>query len=113
MNWFEKIWNNANFHIFGAMAAGAASIAFPQFAVPLQVVAGTLGTAAAALPGGSVISGTPPGPVPVATPVTPAPVVVLPAAAAGGSYHAVDYANLAAALLAQFAPKPVEAGSRG
>lgn len=101
MNWFQNIWNNANFHIFGAMLAGAASIAFPEFAVPLQVVAGTLGTAAAALPGGSVIA------TPAAAPaVAPAPVINIPAPVAGGSYHAVDYANLAAAVLAQLAPKP-------
>lgn len=108
MNWFQNIWNNANFHIFGAMAAGAASIAFPQFAIPLQVVAGTLGTAAAALPGGSVIGA---GPTPIAIPVAPAPVITLPPAVAGGAYHAVDYANLAAALLAQFAPKTEPARS--
>lgn len=100
MNWFQKLWSNPNFHLIGAIASGAASVAFPQYAPALQVVAGTLGAVGVALPeqaGQAVIQ-----------PV-PAPVVALPPSAAGGSYHAVDYANLAAALLAQLA-KPEQPG---
>lgn len=101
MNWFQRLLNNPNAHIIGAIATGAASIAFPAYAGALQIVSGVLGSAAVALPD------VPKAP---AAPVTPiaAPPVVLPAAAGGGAYHAVDYANLAAALLAEFA-KPAPA----
>lgn len=98
MNWFQKLWSNPNFHLVGAILSGAASVAFPAYAPALQVVAGTLGAVGVALPeqpGQAVIPSAPAAPV--------APVVALPPAAAGGSYHAVDYANLAAALVAQFA----------
>ena len=107
MNWFQRLLNNPNVHIIGAMAAGAASVALPTYAPALQVLAGALGTAGVALPE------QPKPPEPIAT---PAPVVALPAAAAGGSYHAVDYAALAAALVQQAvvqqfaATKPGRAG---
>ena len=101
MNWFQKFWGNPNVHILGAMAAGAASVAFPAYAAPLQIVSGVLGSAAVLTPeapGQAVLPDKPAAP--------PAPVITLPPAASGGSYHAVDYANLAAAILAQFAQKP-------
>lgn len=100
MNWFAKLLNNPNTHIIGALASGAASVAFPAYAGALQVAAAAFAAPALALPGGAI--GTP---TPIATP----PVIALPPAAAGGFYHAVDYANLAAALLAQFA-KPEQPG---
>src|SRR5258706_6381378 len=84
MNWFQKLWNNPNVHILGAIATGAASVAFPAYAPTLQVVAGTLAAAGWALPeqpGQAMLPGS-------------APVVTLPPAVAGGSYHAVDYAAL-------------------
>jgi hypothetical protein len=92
MNWFQRLLNNPNAHILGAMAAGAASVALPAYAPALQVVAGVLGTAGVALPEAP------------AAPVAPAaPPVALPPAVGGGAYHPVDYANLAAALLAEMA----------
>lgn len=107
MNWFQKLWSNPNFHLIGAIASGAASVAFPAYAPALQVVAGTLGAVGVALPeqAGQAV-------LPPAAPVAPpAPVVALPPAVGGGAYHAVDYANLAAALLAQFAAPPAPARS--
>lgn len=88
MNWFQRLINNPNAHIIGAMAAGAASIALPAYAPALQAVAGALGVAGVALP----------------EQPKPVPVVDLPPAIAGGSYHAIDYAALAAALFQQFTP---------
>lgn len=96
MNWFQKFFSNPNVHAISSGLATAASMAFPQYAAPLQVVAGTLAITAAAIPENPVV---------VPTPV--APVLTLPTAAGGGSYHAVDYAALGAALLAQLAnPQP-------
>lgn len=120
MNWFQKLLNNPNVHLLGSLITGGLSIAFPAFAVPLQIVAGTLVGTGALLPGNGALSGT----TPIATPVvvTPAPPIVtttpqgttvnIPAASAGGSYHAIDYATLAANLLAQLAPKPVDGAGR-
>lgn len=108
MNWFQKLWTNPNVHILFALASGAASIAFPVYAGALQIVAGAFGTAGVLLPeqpGHVVLPAVAPPDVVAVTPT--ATVVTLPTAAAGGSYHAVDYANLAAALLHQFAqPTP-------
>lgn len=95
MTWFQKFFSNPNVHALASAATGAAAIMFPQYQLPLTVVASTLATTAAAIPENPV-----PVPVPMVAPIT------LPPAAAGGSYHAVDYANLAAALLAQFASTP-------
>lgn len=115
MNWFQKLINNPNVHALGALVTGGLSIAFPQFAVPLQIVAGTLVGSTALLPGGAAMAG----PTPIATPVVP-PVITttaqgttvnIPAPAAGGSYHAIDYANLAAALVSQLA-KPADPAGR-
>lgn len=92
MNWFSRLWNNGNFHAVVATLAGAASVVFPSQSQTLQVIAGAFAAPALALPGGSIIP-------------SAAPVVNLPPAVGGGSYHAVDYENLAAALLQQFAPK--------
>lgn len=108
MSWFQKLLNNPNVHLLGSLITGGLSIAFPQFAVPLQIVAGSLVGTAALLPGGAAMSGSP-----IATPVVVTPPIVtttpqgttvnIPAAAAGGSYHAIDYATLAANILTQFA----------
>lgn len=98
MNWFTKLWNNPNIHIVLGTAAGIAATIFPAYSTALMATSAVLGTAAVALPDQK----------PVAPVVPPAPVVALPAAAAGGSYHAVDYAQLGAALLAQFATKPAD-----
>jgi hypothetical protein len=100
MNWFQRLWSNPNVHILGALASGAASVAFPAYAGALQVAAGILGGAGVLLPEqpGHVV-------LPGAVAAAP-PVIALPPAAGGGAYHAVDYANLAAALLAQFVQPP-------
>lgn len=89
MNWFQRLINNPNAHIIGAIASGAASVAFPAYAPALQAVAGALGVAGVALP----------------EQPAPVPIVNLPPAVAGGSLHAVDYAALAASLIEQFATK--------
>lgn len=94
MNWFQRLWNNPNVHILGAMVSGAASIALPAYAPALQVLSGVLGTAGVALPEQPGHAILPPA----------VPVVTLPPAVSGGSYHSVDYANLAAELIKQFAP---------
>ncbi len=122
MSWFQNLLNNPNVHSLGALISGALSIAFPQFSVPLQIVAGALVGTSALLPGGAALSGTTPIATPV-TPVVPVPPIVtttpqgttvnIPAASAGGSYHAIDYATLAANLLAQLAaPKTVDGAGR-
>lgn len=98
MNWFQRLWSNPNVHILGALASGAASVAFPAYSGALQIVSGALGTAGVLLPEQ---------PTHVVLPAAPvAPVITLPPSTTGGAYHAVDYANLAAALLAQFAAPP-------
>jgi len=118
MNWFQNLINNPNVHSLGALISGALSIAFPQFAVPLQIVAGALVDTSALLPGGAALSGTTPiATVPVPPIVTTTPqgtTVNIPAASAGGSYHAIDYATLAATLLAQLAKPatPVDTAGR-
>lgn len=89
MNWFAKLWSNPNLHIALGTAAGVAATVFPQYQAPLATAAVVLGGAGIGLP---------------EQPATPS-VVNLPPAQAGGSYHAVDYASLAAALLAQFGRK--------
>lgn len=97
MNWFQKLWNNPNLHIIAGIASGAASVAFPAYADPLRIVAGAFGGAGLLLPeqpNQAVLKDKP-----------VAPIVNLPPAAGGGSYHAIDYANLAAALVQQLAPK--------
>lgn len=113
MNWFQKLWNNPNVHIIGALASGAASVAFPAYAGALQILAGALGTAGVVLPESpnqTVLKDSVPVPATPAAP--PPPVVNLPPAAGGGSYHAVDYANLAAALIQQFAAKQPDPPAR-
>lgn len=99
MNWFQQFFSNPNVHAIGSALTGAASIAFPQYSLPLQVVSATLAGTAAAIPENPVA-------VPMAVSPIAAPVVTLPPAQAGGSYHAVDYATLAASLIAQFAKTP-------
>lgn len=103
MNWFQKLLNNPNAHLIGAIAAGAASKAFPAYSGALEIVAGTLvgtGYLTPEAPGQAVL------PTPVAA---PAPVITLPPAAAGGSYHKEDWASFAAAVIAQLA-KPEQPG---
>lgn len=104
MNWFQKLLNNPNVHIGAALVSGAASVAFPQYAPALQVVAGALGASGIALPE-QPKAASPAAPAPVA-----APVINLPPAIAGGSYHKEDWINFAAALAAQFA-KPEQGRS--
>lgn len=107
MNWFQTFFSNPNVHAIASALTGAASILFPAYSLPLQVVSATLAGTAAAIPEHPVAVPMPVAPVPIATPV-----VNLPPAQAGGSYHAIDYANLAAALVAQLAtPKPVDGRS--
>lgn len=98
MNWFEKLILNANTHNLGAAGLLLTGIFAPEVIPLAKAAMGAVGLAisGAALPGGSILE-----PAPSAVPL-----VTLPPAAAGGSYHAVDYAALAAALLQQFAPPP-------
>lgn len=108
MNWFQTFFSNPNVHAIASALTGVASIMFPIYALPLQVVSATLAGTAAAIPEN---------PVAVPMPVTPTsiatPIVNLPPPVSGGSYHAIDYANLAAALVAQLAaPKSVDGAGR-
>lgn len=100
MNWFTKLWNNPNLHIVMGTAAGMAATIFPQYQAALMATSAVLGTAAVALPEVA--------PVIPAAAAAPTPVIALPPATSSGSYHAVDYAALAAALVQQFATPPVK-----
>jgi hypothetical protein len=90
MNWFQKLLNNPNVHIAAAMVSGAASIAFPAYALPLQALAGLFGTAGMALPEAPRATSMPAVVVPAAVAPVSTPVVL----ASGTSMHAADYAAL-------------------
>lgn len=108
MNWFQTFFSNPNVHAIASALTGAASILFPQYSLPLQVVSATLAGTAAAIPEHPVAV-----PMPTIPPVPPTPILTLPPSQAGGSYHAIDYATLAASLLAQLAtPKTVDTAGR-
>ena len=108
MNWFQRLWSNPNTHIIVGTIAGVASSFVP---LPYQAVAaalaGAFGAAGVALPSSPptmVVPATAPIQVPTGTVANPgsAPVINLHPALAGGSFHTVDYANLAAELINQF-----------
>jgi hypothetical protein len=80
MNWFQRIWNNPNMHVAAAMAAGAASIRYPEYKDALATVAGVLGASGILLPEQA----------PVLKPAPPA--------APTGSMHGIDYIQMAAAF---------------
>lgn len=102
MNWFQRFFTNPNVHAIGAAALNAvqpAAIALghPEIALAASVLGTTTGLIAAATPENL--------PSPIPGIASGGPIVHLPPAAAGGSYHASDWMNLAAQLAAQFAPK--------
>ena len=99
MNWFQKFFTNPNVHAIAAGLSPGFMMAFPQYAPAIAALGTVTGLVAAA---------TPEHPVVVPQPAPLPPVVSVPPAAQGGSYHAVDYANLAAALVTQFATKPAD-----
>lgn len=90
MNWFQKFFSNPNVHAIGAALASAATIFFPQYALPLAAVGSLLGVTAAAIPENPVLV-----PVPVHNPAS----IVLPTVAPGTSYHSAQYAELFTALI--------------
>lgn len=102
MNWFQKLITNANVHNVGAGALLLTGLFAPEVLPLAKAAAGAVGlvTTGAMLPGDSILAGTP-GTAP--TPLPAAPLLNLPPAAAGGSYHTIDYAALGVALLQQIA----------
>lgn len=109
MNWFQRFFTNPNVHaVFSGLVNAAQPVAYatghPDIGMAIAAVGTIAGLQAAATPENPVA-------VPVAVASTPipghatgGPVIQLPPAAAGGSYHASDWINLAATLAAQFTP---------
>lgn len=113
MNWFQKLWSNPNTHIFIGLISGVAAAFIPPVYAPIAAaLAATFGSAGIALPSLPPTTVTLPASHPAVVAAvaavtstaaaSPAPVITVPVAVAGGSYHTVDYANLAAALINQF-----------
>jgi hypothetical protein len=95
MNWFRKLWDNPNVHIFvGTVAGGAAtavSTTHPQYAGVLASLAAIFGV------NGIMTPDVPKAPVTVGG-------VAIPGAVSG-SLHTNDYTNIALAVIAALSQK--------
>lgn len=109
MNWFQRFFTNPNVHaVFSGIVNAAQPVAYatghPEIGMAIAAVGTIAGLQAAATPENPVAVSVAVASTSIPGHATGGPVIQLPPAAAGGSYHASDWINLAATLAAQFTP---------